>query len=443
MILSEVAALAREKKIRYYMISFVEMNGISRAKLGPAETLEAVASDGVGFAGFAAGDLGQGPHEPDLMAVPDLSSLSVLPWQPGVAWLASNLYVNGRPWSFCPRTILQRVLDRARAGGYRLMAGMEPEFFLLRRENGRLAPFDPLDSSAKPCYNQQALSRNLEFVTRLVSSMNELGWGVYQCDHEDANCQFEVNWRYSDVLNQCDRLTLAKFLIRSLAEQQGLTATFMPKPFTNLTGNGCHYHLSLWDTAGQTNLLLDRGDAHGLSQTAYWFIGGLLKHARALAAITSPTVNSYKRLVTRPTNSGATWAPVYITYGGNNRTVMIRIPGPGRIEKRTVDGSANPYLAAAAILAAGLDGIEKRLDPGARFEENTYSFTVGELQSRGIEVLPANLDEALDELEADEVLCEALGREYVNLYLKVKRREWDEYHNTVSEWELDRYLTVG
>ncbi|MFZ5644819.1 MAG: type III glutamate--ammonia ligase [Bacillota bacterium] len=443
MTLSEVTSLVREKGIRYLMVSFVEMNGISRAKLVPVETLEDVASDGVGFAGFAAGDLGQDPHDPDIMAIPDFSSLHVLPYQREIAWVASNLYVNGQPWPYCPRTILTNMLKKVSDRGYRLMVGMEPEFFLVRRENGYLVPFDPLDSSAKPCYNQQALSRNLGFVTRLVDIMNELGWGVYQCDHEDANSQFEVNWQYSEALNQSDRLTLAKFLIRSLAEQQGFTATFMPKPFKNLTGNGCHYHMSLWDAEGGTNLLLDRSDSQGLSQTAYWFIGGLLKHARALAAITSPTVNSYKRLVSRPTTSGATWAPVYITYGGNNRTVMIRVPAAGRIEKRTVDGAANPYLAVTAILAAGLDGIENRIDPGPRFEENTYTYTVEELQGRGINVLPANLNVALDELEADEVLCEALGSDYMKLYLKVKRREWDEYHNTVSDWEVERYLTAG
>lgn len=440
---SEVAALVREKGIRYFMVSFVEMNGISRAKLVPAETLEDVASDGVGFAGFAAGDLGQGPHDPDIMAIPDFTSLHVLPWRREIAWVASNLYVNGRPWPYCPRTILTNMQKKAGEKGYRLMVGMEPEFFLIRRENGRILPFDPLDNSAKPCYNQQALSRNLDFVTRMVDIMNELGWGVYQCDHEDANSQFEVNWRYSEALDQSDRLTLAKYIIRSLAEQQGLTASFMPKPFKNLTGNGCHYHMSLWDAGGSANLLLDHQDPRGLSRNAHWFIGGLLKHARALAAITSPTVNSYKRLVTRPTTSGATWAPVYITYGGNNRTVMIRVPGPGRIEKRTVDGAANPYLAAAAILAAGLDGIENRIDPGRPFDENTYAYTVEELQNRGIGVLPANLSEALDELEADQVLGEALGSDYLKLYLQVKRREWDEYHNTVSDWEVERYLTVG
>jgi glutamine synthetase len=440
---SEVAALVRDKGIRYFMVSFVEMNGISRAKLVPAETLEGIASDGVGFAGFAAGDLGQGPHDPDIMAVPDFSSLHILPWRQDIAWVASNLYVNGQPWPYCPRTILSNMLKKAGDMGYRLMVGMEPEFFLIRRENDRIMPFDPLDNSAKPCYNQQAMNRNIDFVTRMVDNMNELGWGVYQCDHEDANSQFEVNWQYSEAMNQSDRLTIAKYIIRSMAEQQGLTASFMPKPFNSLTGNGCHYHMSLWDAGGSTNLLHDRNDSHGLSRAAYWFIGGLLKHARALAAIISPTVNSYKRLAARPTTSGATWAPVYITYGGNNRTVMIRIPGPGRIEKRTVDGAANPYLAVTAILAAGLDGIENQLDPGPRFDENTYAYTAKELQNRGISVLPANLNEALDELEADEVLAEALGSDYTRLYLQVKRREWDEYHNTVSDWEVERYLTVG
>ncbi|KJS11419.1 MAG: hypothetical protein VR67_14105 [Peptococcaceae bacterium BRH_c8a] len=441
--ITEVADLVQKKGIRFFMVSFVEMNGVSRAKLVPAETLETVADDGVGFAGFAAGELGQGPHDPDIMAIPDLGSMCILPWQRDVAWFASNLYVEGEAWPCCPRTILQRVTEDAAARGYRLMAGMEPEFLLVRRENGGIVPFDPLDVSAKPCYNQQALTRNLDFVSRLVTHMNEMGWGVYQCDHEDANCQFEINWQYSGVMNQCDRLTFARYLIRSLAEQQGLTATFMPKPFKNLTGNGCHYHLSLWDTAGNTNLFLNRDDSLGLSETAYWFIGGLLKHARALAAITSPTVNSYKRLVTRPTDSGSTWAPVYITYGGNNRTVMIRVPGPGRIEKRTVDGASNPYLATAAIIAAGLDGIANRVDPGLRFEGNAYAYNVDQLAERGYKLLPSNLSEALDELEADEVLTAALGEEYTRLYIRAKRREWDEYHNTVSQWEVERYLTVG
>lgn len=440
---SEVAALAQEQGIRFFMVSFVEMNGVSRAKLVPAETLAAVAEEGVGFAGFAAGDLGQDPHDPDIMAIPDLSTLCVLPWQRDVAWFASNLYVEGEAWPFCPRTILQRVTKDAAAKGYLLKAGMEPEFLLVRRENGGIVPFDPLDVSAKPCYNQQALTRNLDFVSRLVGHMNEMGWGVYQCDHEDANCQFEINWQYSEAMDQCDRLTFAKYLIRTMAEQQGLIATFMPKPFKNLTGNGCHYHMSLWDAAGNTNLFLNRDDALGLSESAYWFIGGLLKHARALAAITSPTVNSYKRLVTRPTESGATWAPVYITYAGNNRTSMIRVPGPGRIEKRTVDGAANPYLAVAGIIAAGLDGIANRVDPGPKFEGNAYAFTVEQLLERGYKLLPSNLSEALDELEADEVLTAALGEEYIKLYLRAKRREWDEYHNTVSQWEVDRYLTVG
>ncbi|HHW42687.1 MAG TPA: type III glutamate--ammonia ligase [Desulfotomaculum sp.] len=317
--ISAVQELVREKGVRYFMVSFVEMNGISRAKLVPAETLEALASGGVGFAGFAAGDLGQGPHDPDISAIPDFSSLFILPWRRDVAWLSANLYVNGEPWPYCPRTILQRMVKKARDRGYRFVVGMEPEFFLVRRVNGCIEPYDPMDNSDKPCYNSQALARNLDFFTRLVGYMNELNWGVYQCDHEDANCQFEINWQCSEVLEQCDRLTFARFMIRSLAEQEGLTATFMPKPFKNLTGNGCHYHMSLWDAAGSQNLFMEEKDPHGLSRTAYWFIGGILKHARSLAAITSPTVNSYKRLVTSPTTSGATWAPVYITYCDRGR----------------------------------------------------------------------------------------------------------------------------
>lgn len=438
----QAVAWAKERGIKYLLVSFVEMNGASRAKLVPAQFLENVAEEGAGFAGFAAGDLGQGPNDPDLVAIPDFKAAFVLPWQPDIAWVASNLHVNGEQWPYCPRTIASNYLAAARQRGYSLYVGMEPEFFLLRRNpDGSVAPFDPQDTQAKPCYNQQALTRNLDLISRMVGYMNDLGWGVYQCDHEDANCQFEINWGYSEALAQADRLVFAKYLIRTIAEQHGFQATFMPKPFKNLTGNGCHYHMSLWDAEGRQNLFSDRSDPNGLSKLGYYFMGGLMKHARALSAITAPTVNSYKRLVTRPTLSGATWAPVYITYGGNNRTVMLRIPAGGRIENRTIDGAANPYLAITAIMAAGLDGIENKIDPGQRCDLNTYAFTVQELQERGLKVLPANLAEALEELEQDSVIRNALGQEYSSYYLKVKQQEWDEYHNTVSQWELDRYLT--
>jgi glutamine synthetase len=313
---------------------------------------------------------------------------------------------------------------------------------LKQNEQGQYLPWDKLDTLGKPCYDLRALHRNLDIMTTLVKYMQELGWDPYANDHEDANCQFEINFRYTDALTTADRHTFFKWMVKTVAEQHGLHATFMPKPFTNLTGNGAHFHMSLWDTENKTNLFDDEKDRAGLSQLGYWFMGGILKHAKALAAIADPLVNSYKRLISGAPRSGATWAPVYITYGGSNRTQMIRLPGGGRIECRTLDGAANPYLACAAMLAAGLDGIENKIDPGKRNEENLYEVPVEQLRERGIDVLPRSLKEAVDYLEQDEVVKNALGAEYANYYIQVKREEWRQYHTTVSQWELDNYLGV-
>lgn len=439
---SELQRLAREKGIRFFLASFVEMTGASKAKLVPAEHLETLAAEGAGFAGFAAGEMGQGPHDPDMAAVPDLESLTVLPWRPEVAWLAGDVFVEGRPWPYCPRTILRRVREAARVEGFVFKCGVEAEFFLVRRSVSGIEPADPLDRLAKPCYDQATLTRNLDFLTTLVGHMQTLGWGPYANDHEDANCQFEINWEYDECLRTADRHTFFKYMVRVLAEQHGMLATFMPKPFSHLTGSGAHFHMSLWDAASDRNLFLDERDANGLSELAYHFIGGTLAHARGLSALAAPTVNSYKRLVAGAPRSGATWAPVYVTYGGNNRTQMLRIPAPGRVEDRAVDGSANPYLAMAGILAAGVDGIRHRLPAGERNDRNMYEVPLEELRRDGIELLPATLDEAVSCLEGDPVLMAALGPEYGPAYVAAKRAEWRAYHNSVSGWELENYLGV-
>jgi glutamine synthetase len=356
--LDQVKKLVKEKDIEFFLCSFVEMSGAPKAKLVPATHLEEMAREGGGFAGFAAGEIGQGPHDPDMASIPDFNSMTIVPWRQNIAWVAGNVHVNGEPWPYCPRNILQQQLKAARQKGYIFNVGVEAEFMLLKQnEQGAYTPWDSLDTLGKPCYDLRALHRNLDVMTTLVKYMQKLGWDPYANDHEDANCQFEINWVYSDALTTADRHTFYKWMVKSVAEAHGLTATFMPKPFANLTGNGAHYHMSLWDTDNKTNLFLNEQDPNGLSQLAYWFMGGILKHAKALAAIADPLVNSYKRLISGAPRSGATWAPVYITYGGSNRTQMIRIPGPGRIECRTLDGAANPYLASAAMLAAGLDGI--------------------------------------------------------------------------------------
>ena len=437
----DAAKIVEERGIEFFLCSFVEMSGAPKAKVVPATHLEDMAQGSAGFAGFAAGDMGQGPHDTDLAAMPDFNSLSVLPWRPNVAWVASDIHVNDAPWPYCPRTILQRQLAKAREQGYVLKTGVEPEFILTRQtDTGTYAPHDPLDTLNKPCYDLRALNRNLDFVTTLLKYMQELGWDPYANDHEDANCQFEINWTYSDCLTTADRHTFFRWMVRTVAEQNGLIATFMPKPFAHLTGNGCHFHTSLWDADTDTNLFANNTDANGLSELAYHFIGGLKRHAKAVAAVTAPIVNSYKRLIRGAPLSGATWAPVYITYGASNRTQMIRIPGPGRIENRTVDGAANPYLAPAVMLAAGLDGIEKKLPAGSRNDRNLYEVPAEDLAAEGIGFLPTNLSEALDELEHDEVIKDALGREYADYYIQVKRAEWKRYHDTVSQWEVDNYL---
>ena len=440
---AQVRLMIKNEGIEYFLCSFVEMSGAPKAKLVPSAAFDQMAAGGAGFAGFAAGHLGQGPHDTDIMSVPDLNSLTILPWRKNTAWLAGDLHVDGRPWPYCPRTILIRQLEKAKQQGYILHIGVEPEFMLLKEnQQGRFEPWDRHDRLGKPCYDLRALHRNLDLMTTLIGYMQELGWGPYATDHEDANCQFEINWKYSDALTTADRNTFFKWMVRTIAEQHGLWATFMPKPFAHLTGNGMHYHMSLSDTASDKNLFLDEEDKLGLSQLARWFLGGILDHARALAAVTSPIVNSYKRLIRSEPRSGATWAPVCVTYGSSNRTQMIRVPGPGRIENRTADGASNPYLACAVTLAAGLDGIERKLDPGAANNENLYALSEAELRQRGIGFLPATLSEAMDCLEQDEVVKAALGDAYAGYYLQVKRGEWRQYHQSVCQWETENYLPL-
>ena len=324
--------------------------------------------------------------------------------------------------------------------------GLELEYFLVKqREDGSIEIADPYDTLEKPCYDMAGLTRRYDFLTTVSRYCNGLGWGNYANDHEDANGQFEQNFTYDDALVSCDRAIFFRYMVHTLAEQNGMIATFMPKPFTELTGNGCHFHMSLWD--GETNLFLDESDPRGLglSETAYNFIGGLKTHARATSALTAPTVNSYKRLKVGTTASGATWSPVWISYGYNNRTQMLRIPGPGRIEDRTIDGSCNPYLAAAAVLAAGLDGIENGLDAGEPNSENLYSIPYDELRARGLQTLPTNLLMATVELAQDEVLRAGLGaardEDYVDYFIRVKLDEWNRYHEQVTPWEIREYLT--
>ena len=444
----DVRKLVDKLGIEFLFAQFVEMHARPSAKLVPAEHLEDLFTDGAGFAGFATGDIGQGPHSPDLAAMPDPRSFTPVPWQPNLARLACDVFVEGKAWPYCPRTILKRQLEVARTKGYVFKIGAEAEFFLLRKENGEIKLADPLDDLDRPCYDIRGLTRNYDFITQLSKYENQLGWDNYANDHEDANCQFESNFRFSDAVTTADRIIFFRYMVETLAHQSGMLATFMPKPFANLTGSGCHFHMSLWDAKKDVNLFDDPHDPHGLglSDMAYHFIGGLKKHARSYIAVSAPTVNSYKRLVIGAPTSGATWAPAFVTYGSNNRTQMLRVPAPGRVEDRTIDGSCNPYLAATVVLAAGLDGVENKLDPGDPNETNMYEMPVEERKRRGIDVLPANLLDAVRNLEQDEVLREALGHaeseDYIDYFAGVKKREWQTYHEQVTSWERDHYLSL-
>jgi len=445
----DVRRIIRERRIEFLFAQFVDMHGKPSAKLVPAHHIDDLLSEGAGFAGFAAGDIGQGPHDPDMIAMPDPKTLTILPWQPNVARFACDVTVEGEPWPYCPRTILRNQLARAKQLGFELKVGAELEYFLVRRrEDGTIEVADQLDTLELPCYDMRALTRNLDFVSEISKAVTGLGWDNYATDHEDANGQFEQNFQFDDALATCDRAVFFRYMVESLAQQRGLIATFMPKPFAHLTGNGCHFHVSLWSN-GENVFERDAADdprGLGLSELAYQFIGGLKANAKAYIAMTAPTVNSYKRLVIGAPNSGATWAPSYISYGYNNRTQMLRIPDGGRIEDRTVDGSCNPYLAATAMLAAGLDGIERGLDAGAPNSANLYEMSEAERAEHEIETLPANLLDAVRELERNDALRRAFGKtrdgDYVDYFAKVKRREWQQAHEQITQWELDRYLQL-
>ena len=435
----EAKRLFAEHEVKFVLAQFVDIHGSAKTKAVPVDHFDDILGAGAGFAGFAVWGLGIEPHGPDFMAVGDLSTVSLVPWQPGYARIACDGHVTGKPWEYDTRVVLKQQVQRLKEQGLIFYTGLEPEFSLLKKDaNGRITPCDASDTLAKPCYDYKGLSRVRGYLEKLVASMKAVGIDVYQIDHEDANGQFEINYTYADCLTSCDHYLLFKMAASEIANEMGLICSFMPKPFANRPGNGMHMHMSLGD--GQRNLFADDSDPRslGLSRLAYQFLGGILAHAPALAALCAPTVNSYKRLVVGRSLTGATWAPAYISYGDNNRSSMVRIPG-GRLELRLPDGGCNPYLATAAVIAAGLDGIEKNLDPGEPHNMNLYELTPAQLQAEGIGILPQNLHEALTALEGDRVLCEALGP-VAGEFLKLKHMEWVEYMRHVSDWEIDSYL---
>jgi glutamine synthetase len=436
--------------IDYLLVQFVDIHGAPKVKMVPATAAEDVAATGAGFAGGAVWGMGQDASDHDMMARIDRSSYTPLPFAPGLARFAADLYVDGQPHPFCPRVNLKRVLGELRSAGYVFNVGVEPEHFLVTRgPDGRIAPWDPagVDTLAKPCYDFKGLAAASDYLRDMNDALRKLDWGVYQSDHEDANAQYEINFKYADALTTADRFIFFKMLAGETARKYGAVATFMAKPFSDRTGSGAHMHYHLADAETGRNLFAADNDRRGLglSELAYHFLGGVLAHARALCAVTSPTVNCYKRLQIGPgltsARSGFTWTPAFITYGDNNRTQMIRTPEAGHVEDRTVSAAFNPYLAFAAYLAAGLDGIRRRLDPGEPNLGNLYGLTAEEMARRGLRVLPQSLNEALDELERDEVIRAGLGAIGLE-FQRLKRLEWNDYHRQVSAWEVERYLTM-
>ena len=430
----DLAAAAKTKNIKYFLISFVDLLGQLRAKLVPARAIRGMQKDGAGFAGFAAW-LDMTPAHPDMFAIPDPDSLIQLPWKPEVGWLAADLWMDGKPVEASPRVALKRQIEAAVKKGYWVKTGVECEFFLINGSGDGIS--DDMDKEEKPCYDQSALMRRYDVISEICDSMLDLGWNPYQNDHEDANGQFEMNWAYSDCLTTADRHTFFKFMAKSIAENHGCRATFMPKPFGHLAGNGCHAHVSVWDKTGKKNLFMNKGDEMGLSKLAYHFLAGVLHSADSMAAMYIPTVNSYKRIDAAVTASGATWAPNAITYSGNNRTHMVRIPDSGRFEIRLMDGATNPYLLQAAVVAAGLDGVANKRSPGKRVDLNMYT---EQYKLRKVRKLPANLLDAIRLLDSSKVARTAFGDEFIDSYVKLKHEEWQRFTRAITPWERDHTL---
>ncbi len=427
--------IAKQKKIKYFLISFVDLFGVLRSKLVPAHAIKEMQTAGAGFAGFAAW-LDMSPADSDMFGIPDPDSLIQLPWNKEVGWLASDLWMNGKPVEASPRIMLKNQIKKLKKQNLTMKSGVECEYFLISPDGNSIA--DPRDTQSKPCYDQSALMRRYDLIKEICDCMIEMGWGPYQNDHEDANGQFEMNWDYDDCLKTADRHTFFKYMVKTLAEKHGLRATFMPKPFENLTGNGCHAHISVWDK--KKNKFLDKSDKLGLSKMAYDFLGGVIKNASSLSAFFNPTINSYRRINAPPTKSGASWSPSSISYTGNNRTHMIRIPDPGRFELRLMDGSANPYLLQASVLAAGLYGLKNKIDPGEPLTCNMYTDYE---KYPNLPKLPNELQDSLELLKNNNEMSEAFGEETINSYIKLRNSEIKEFDNKekfdkskpVTKWE--------
>lgn len=430
--------------VKYMFASYVDMHGVSKGKVVPISHLGRMMSGSELCTGAALEGVPQDVSDEEVAAHPDAASCTVLPWKGDVAWFASDLWCQGKPFDACSRNILKRVLAKAASMGYTMNLGMEAEFFVLRDDPVLgYKPVSDRKNLEKPAYDVSRMLDNMGWMDELVSAMNSLGWDVYSFDHEDGIGQFEIDFKYFDALSMADRFVFFRLMANEIARKHGAFATFMPKPYADRAGSGAHFNMSLADVNSGRNLFSDASDPRGcgLSKVGYQFLAGVLKHLPAICAVVAPTVNSYKRLVLKGSMSGFTWAPVWACYGNNNRTNTLRIPlGGGRVELRAADSACNPYLGAALVLAAGLEGIEQGLDPGDPHMENMYLKSEAELKALGIRHLPKTLDEALDAFEADPLTEKVFAPAMHKAWLDYKRDEWTSYINHVSDWEKARYL---
>lgn len=445
----------KEDGIDFILVQFVDIHGSVKVKQVPVHCFDDVVEEGAGFAGGAVWGVGQGPHHHDLMARVDVETYQRLPWKPNVAVFNSNLHVDGVPHPYCPRVNLLRVVEEFAREGYLFNCGYEPEHFLVvRRSDGGISIWDPLgiDTLAKPCYDFKGMSQAMDYLQDIIRYGNLMGFDIYQSDHEDANGQYEINFGWTDAVRACDRLTLFRMMTSQVAAKYGCIATYMAKPFSDKTGSGAHLHFHVADAETGRNLFpMNNGDPDwkglGLSELGIHYVGGLLKHIRAITAVGSPTVNCYRRIQSGEfvysSASGCTWTPAYASYGDNNRTQLYRCPSPSRFEDRSISAAVNPYLLTAVHIAAGLDGIKNKMDPGDPcIGINVYEMPFEERRRRGMRMLPQTLLEAVEELEKDEVVKAALGP-IADEFIRLKKAEWSDFmRHQVTPWEISRYLTL-
>jgi glutamine synthetase len=434
--------------VKYCVGAYVDIHGVPKGKVVPIEHFEHFAAGSELYTGYALDGLGQEPNDDEISSVPDLNNIIQVPWQKEVAWMPADNHFHGQPYPLNSRVLLKNILTEARKLGFSFNLGIECEIYVLKQdERGRLVVPNADDNLEKSCYDVKRFFDAFPWLDDMVTTMNGLGWDVYSFDHEDGNSQFEFDFKYADALTMADRYIFFRHMAKAIAAKHGLLATFMPKPFADKTGNGAHFNMSLADMRTGKNLFAidPKKDPRGLglSSLGYSFIAGILRHGRALCSVFAPTVNSYKRLIRRGAMSYYSWAPVFNSFGTNNRTNSIRVPmGGGRCESRNADSSCNPYLAAALVLAAGLEGIREKLDPGEPHHENLYELLPAQLEKIGVQELPRTLAEAVDAFEADPFVEKILGSELRNEFIKYKRAEWTEYHQSVSQWEIDRYARL-